>query len=238
MKNSEIVRSELSLYNKNEMIFAGKLYKEKLYFHGVSETSFYKTLERMYKNKKIEKLSKGVYYFPETTKYGIVPISEDKIIHEFTNNNEGMIVGYELYNKYQLTTQVAKKISIYSSNVDNEIKNLRNIEIKNVQLKFNNEFKKNLEILEILENFYKIQDINYYYFYEFLKQNLKFYNDKIFDKINTQKKYKKSTISFLKNALNYFNITNNLDKYLSNLSKYKHLTTEEIYELARKSERF
>ena len=80
MNYSEIVRNELDKYRKNEIIFASKLYKEKLYSKNVSETSFYKLLERMYKNKEIEKLSKGIYYFPKTTKFGVVPISEEEII--------------------------------------------------------------------------------------------------------------------------------------------------------------
>ena len=135
MNYIEIVRNELDKYRKNEIIFASKLYKEKLYSKNVSETSFYKLLERMYKNKEIEKLSKGIYYFPKTTKFGVVPISDEEIISIFIKNNEGMVVGYNLYNKLNLTTQISKKITIYSSNVENEIKNIRNIEVKNVNTK-------------------------------------------------------------------------------------------------------
>lgn len=238
MNYSEIVRNELNKYHKNEIIFASKLYKEKLYNKNVTETSFYKILERMYKNKEIEKLSKGIYYFPRITKFGVVPISDEEIISIFTKNNEGMIVGYNLYNKLNLTTQISKKIIIYSSNVDNDIKNIRNIEIKNVNIKYSKEYIKIIEMLEVLQNFYKIEDLNYNAFYNYVKKFSTTYNEKFTDIVLENINYKKSTISFLKNILNYFEVENNLNQYLSSLSNYKHILMEEIYELTRTQERF
>jgi len=238
MNYSEIVRNELNKFHKNEIIFASKLYKEKLYNKNVTETSFYKILERMYKNKEIEKLSKGIYYFPRITKFGVVPISDEEIISIFTKNNEGMIVGYNLYNKLNLTTQISKKIIIYSSNVDNDIKNIRNIEIKNVNIKYSKEYIKIIEMLEVLQNFYKIEDLNYNAFYNYVKKFSNTYNEKFTDIVLENMNYKKSTISFLKNILNYFEVENNLNQYLSSLSNYKHILMEEIYELTRTQERF
>ena len=238
MNYSEIVRNELNKYHKNEIIFASKLYKEKLYDKNVTETSFYKILERMYKNKEIEKLSKGIYYFPRITKFGVVPISDEEIISIFTKNNEGMIVGYNLYNKLNLTTQISKKIIIYSSNVDNDIKNIRNIEIKNVNIKYSKEYIKIIEMLEVLQNFYEIEDLNYKAFYNYAKKFSTTYNEKFTNNVLKSINYKKSTISFLKNILNYLEAENNLDQYLSSLSKYKHILMEEIYELTRTQERF
>ena len=62
MNNAEFIKSELNKYGQNEIIFASKLYKEVLFNKQVSELSFYKTLERMYKKKEIEKLSYQNYY--------------------------------------------------------------------------------------------------------------------------------------------------------------------------------
>ena len=238
MNYSEIVRNELDKYYKNEIIFASKLYKEKLYNKNISETSFYKLLERMHKNKEIEKLSKGIYYFPKITKFGVIPISDEEIISIFTKNNEGMVVGYNLYNRLNLTTQVSKKIIVYSSCVENEVKNIRNIEIKNINVKFSKEYIKIIEMLEVLQNFYEIQDINYNVFYNYAKEFCATYNNKIANNILKNINYKKSTISSLNNILNYFEVENNLNQYLSSLSKYKHILMEEIYELARTQERF
>ena len=43
------------------------------------------------------------------------------------------------------------------------------------------------------------------------------------------------TISFLREILRYYEVTNNLDRHLSALSTYKHPRMEEIYEIARVS---
>lgn len=238
MNYSEIIRNELNKYHKNEIIFASKLYKEKLYSKNVSETSFYKLLERMHKNKELEKLSKGIYYFPKETKFGAIPIPDEEIISTFTKNNEGMVVGYSLYNKLNLTTQISKKITIYSSNVNNEIKNIRNIEIKNVNTNYSKGYIKIIEMLEVLQNFYEIQDLNYNAFYNYVEDFSKYYNEDITNDVLKNVNYKKSTISSLNNILNFFKIENNLNQYLSSLSKYKHISMEEIYELARTQERF
>ena len=237
MNYSEIIRNELDKYQKNEIIFASKLYKETIYSKNVSETSFYKLLERMHKNNEIEKLSKGIYYFPKVSKYGVIPISEEEIISKFTKNNEGMVVGYNLYNKLNLTTQISKKCTIYSSKIDNEIKNIRNVEIKQVKTKFSKEYINIIELLEVLQNFYEIQDINYIEFYNYAQKCASEYNDVVTKKVLKEISYKKSTISSLFNILNYFNIENSLKEYLSSLSKYNHIVMEDIYELARTQER-
>lgn len=233
MNNTEFIKSELNKYGQNEIIFASKLYKEVLFNKQVSELSFYKTLERMYKKKEIEKLSKGIYYFPKNSKYGIIPISDEEIASVFTNNNSGMIVGYKLYNKLKLTTQISKNYNIYSSNVTNTQKKIRNIEIKNIQINFSKEYIRIIEMLEVLQNYYEIQDLNYFEFYNYAKKFSFTYNEKATKIILEKIPYKKSTISFLYNILNYFKIENSLNSYLSTLSKYNHMSMEDVYELAR-----
>lgn len=234
MNYCNIIKEELNKYSENEMIFASKLYKEKLYKKKVTETSFYKVLERMCLSNELSKLSKGVYYYPKKSKFGITPISDEEIISRYIEKNNGMIIGYHLFNKLNLTTQVSKKITLYSTNVESETKNIRNIEIKNISLKINDEYKKIIEMLEVLQSFNKIQDLNYNAFYEYARNFSKEYNEDILKKVLVEKKYKKSTISFLRNILNYFEIRNELDKYLSSLSKYNHIDMEEVYESSRK----
>ncbi|MBQ1658480.1 MAG: hypothetical protein II059_01385, partial [Clostridia bacterium] len=46
----------------NTLIFASKLYREK-FSKEISETAFAQILSRLYRNKEIERLSKGVYYY-------------------------------------------------------------------------------------------------------------------------------------------------------------------------------
>ena len=75
----------------------------------------------------LSKLSKGVYYYPKKSKFGITPISDEEIISRYIEKNNGMIIGYHLFNKLNLTTKVSKKITLYSTNVESETKNIRNI---------------------------------------------------------------------------------------------------------------
>ena len=50
--------------------------------------------------------------------------------------------------------------------------------------------------------------------------------------------YKKSTIAFLEEILEYYQITNCLSEYLSSLSDYKYPKMEEIYETSRRERGF
>ena len=85
-----------------------------------------------------------------------------------------------------------------------------------------------IHMLEVLQNFDRIQDLNSGCFIEYCKNFVSTYNDATFKVVNTQKKYQKRTISFLKNILDFYNVSNDLDRYLSTMSDYKHPTMEEI----------
>ncbi len=229
---NNIIQQIINSFNENELIFASKVYKEKLK-DLVNEATYYKTLERMYKAKEINKLSKGIYYKPKITKYGLITPSDKDIISTFTNDKKGMIISYDMYNYYNLSTQISKNIILLSSNLDSDTKTIRNINIKKINLEFTDKVKQMISLLEVLENFNEIQDINYNYFISLASKIAKEYEESIFEKVNNELKYKKSTISFFHEILNFYNIENNLDKYLSILSKYKHLTMGEIYELTQ-----
>jgi hypothetical protein len=187
----------------------------------------------MTKSGELIKVSKGVYYLPKIGKFGVIPISNDEIISEFTRNNCGTVIGYSLYNSLNLTTQIPKIITVLSSSVDGNIKNIKNVSIEKVTIHFSKKIEKMIHTLEVLEDFYNIQDINYSAFISFVKEIVDEYNDKVFEDVITTINYKKSTIAFLQEILNYFNKENNLHLYLSTLSEYKHPTMEEIYEASQ-----
>ena len=232
MKSSAVIKTALSSYKENELIHASKLYRKEL-VNQISEAAFYKTLERMEKSGELIKISKGIYHLPLVSKYGIVPISTAEIVSTFTSNNNGTVVGYSLYNSLNLTTQVPKTINVISSSLENQTKNIKNVCIKRVSIYFSNEIKKMIHALEVLQDFYNIEDINYPAFISFVKEIAEEYDEKTFEDVIRTINYKKSTISFLQEILNYFDKENNLHKYLSNLSVYKHPTMEEIYEIAQ-----
>ena len=93
-------------------------------------------------------------------------------------------------------------------------------------------------MFEVLQNFDKIQDINYRSFYKYVSEFALEYNEKIVNYVISKMGYKKSTIAFLRNILNYFKVKNSLNQYLSDVSKYNHKTMEDIYELTQSQRGF
>lgn len=232
MKGNPIVRNALAEFEANELIIASKLYKEKLSGQ-ISEAAYYKTLQRMCESGELVKIAKGTYHLPKVSKYGIVPPSEKEIVTAFTENETGTVIGYSLYNALNLTTQIPKTITVMSSALEGLTKSIRNVIVYQVPLEFSKEITSMIHGLEVLQNFNSIQDINYSAFLKFSEELALSYNPEIFEEIVNTKTYKKSTISFFYEILNYYNVQNNLNKYLSALSEYKHPKMEELYEAAR-----
>jgi len=232
MKGNPIVRNALAEFEANELIIASRLYREKLAGQ-ISEAAYYKTLQRMCESGELVKIAKGTYHLPKVSKYGIVPPSEKEIVTAFTENETGTVIGYSLYNALNLTTQIPKTITVMSSALEGLTKSIRNVIVYQVPLEFSKEITSMIHGLEVLQNFNSIQDINYSAFLKFSEELALSYNPEIFEEIVNTKTYKKSTISFLYEILNYYNVQNNLNKYLSALSEYKHPKMEELYEAAR-----
>lgn len=232
MQTGNIIKNSLLNYKENELIFASKLYKTKLY-NQINEAAFYKTLERMCKSGELVKISKGTYHLPKISKYGIVLPTDEEIVTSFTKNGTGTIIGYSLYYALNLTTQVAKSIEVMSSTIENCTKTIRNVTIHQVKIDYNENVKNMIHSLEVLQNYYNIQDINNLSFIAFTQKIANWYDEEVFKKVISTINYKKSTIAFLKEILNFYGIENNLNMYLSSLSDYKYPKMEDIYETAR-----
>ncbi len=233
MESNNVIRHVLTHYKENEIIFASKLYKSELH-NLISEAAFYKSLERMCKTGELIKIAKGTYHLPKLSKYGLVPPSEEEIISAFIKNNTGTVIGYSLYNSLNLTTQISKSIEVMSSVPDSHTKNVRNISVYQVQIDYSETVRSIIHGLEVLQNYYNIQDINNFAFLEFAEKLADEYNEEIFEKVISKIKYKKSTIAFLREILNFYGKENNLNRYLSSLSEYKYPKMEEIYEITRR----
>lgn len=93
-----------------------------------------------------------------------------------------------------------------SSSLTSYKKSIQNVPIYHIPLKLTSTITNMIQILEVLQNFDSIQDLN----------------DKAFETVISVIKYKNNTLSFLKEILDYYKIEHNLNKYLSSLSKYKH----------------
>jgi len=235
MRSNLAVKNAIESYKENELILASKLYRDEL-SDQISEAAYYKALERMCKAGELVKIAKGTYHLPKMSKYGIVPPSEEEIISAFTENETGTVIGYSLYNALNLTTQISKTVNVLSSALESFTKSIRNVIVHQTHLVFSEGIKNMVQGLEVLQNFRTIQDINYSAFIQFAEQLASVYDNESFSKVISVKSYKKSTISFLQEILNYYGVQNNLSMYLSTLSEYKHPKMEELYEAARISQ--
>jgi len=216
---SKYVEGIVEHETENRIISARDLYEQKC--KNIPEMSFYKTIERMNKKGSVVHLAKGLYYRPQKTKYGIVPISDEIIIDYYTNNYQGVVVGYRLCSRLGLTTQLSKKVEILSSNITENKKKIGNIYVVNKGICFTKKNIPVIETLEILQNYKKFEDFNYARLGEYMKNFSFSYSDVETVTVIKQGKYKKSTTALLRDFLNYWDIKNSLNQFLSSLSKYE-----------------
>ncbi|ALO14740.1 hypothetical protein L21SP5_01076 [Salinivirga cyanobacteriivorans] len=74
-----------------------------------------KALNRMVAKGEIAKLSKGKYYKPKETSFGLVPPDQYQVVKDLLgkgDNLTGYLTGYSIYTKLGLTTQVSNTIQI------------------------------------------------------------------------------------------------------------------------------
>ena len=231
MTSVQIIMQVVGQIKENELIFASKLYAEQL-SNAVTEYAYYQTLARMCKAGMLCRAAKGIYYRPCVSRYGIVPLPQKEIVAAFTESNKGTIVGYSLYNHLKLTTQVPKTIEVYSSQIEQQTKRICNVQLQFCDLIFTDEVSHTIHMLDVLQNFDEIQDLNYDSFIVFCEDFSSTYNEIIFEQVRKKVPCQKRTISFLREILNYYHVEHHLDKFLSSLSEYKHPTMEEIHEAA------
>ena len=234
MTNTQIVSQAIAEIPENQLIFASKLYHEQ-FGDRITESSYYKTLERLRNAGSLCQIGKGTYYRPKVSKYGTVPPSQQEIIAAFTEPDKGTVVGYSLYNSLKLTTQVSRTVEVLSSAMEQQTKKIGNVMLSYCDLVYAPEVKRLIHMMEVLQNFGKIQELDYAQFVKFCERFITTYDDAVFAQVCRQMKYQKRTISFLRNILAFYHVPNNLSRYLSSLSEYQHPTMEEIYDTAHLS---
>ena len=213
------IEKEIENFPFNYPIVASDLYNSR--FSNIPEVTFYKSLERLSKSDILVHLTKGVYYRPFESEYGIVHISEENIVDYYTGSNKGIVIGYDLFNRYNLSTQISKQYTVLSTTLKENKKNFGNVNVYKIYINLNREVIRTIEVLEILQNYQKIEDVNENAFYSFIEDYSKEYREETLDYVLKNRNYKKATIYFLKKCLDLFGVRNNLNKYLSELSSYK-----------------
>lgn len=228
---AKYIESVIEQEPENKLLEASALYERS--FGTVPEMSYYKTLERMSKQGTLVHLTKGIYYRPKKSRFGSVPISENDIISHYTSDGRGVVIGYRLYNRKGLTTQVSKRVEVLSSALSEQKKNVSNVCVTNCSVDLTADTIPVIEALEILQNYRSIEDVNKGALAAYMAGFTKIYSDHAAVYVLKNRKYKKSTIAFLESFLNHLGIENTLNQFLSVLSSYAIPEMEEFYETAR-----
>ena len=124
--------------------------------------------------------------------------SEKEIIAAFTENDVGMVVGYVLYNKLRLTTQVSKNIQIYTSVLDEPKKQIGNVFLQKYDMIFSPEVVRMVAMLEVLQNYNRIEDLNESQFKKLCAEFAGRYDEKVFEYVLSNISYSEQTIARLK----------------------------------------
>lgn len=121
-----------------------------------------KSLNRLVQSGRIAKLSKGRYYKPEKTPFGVLMPPQEQVVKDLLMEN-GKIVGYltglSIYNRLGLTTQVGNTIEVGRNDVrpnfQRERYNIKIVRQKNIITKENFPL---LQLLDVLRYIKKIPD--------------------------------------------------------------------------------
>ena len=124
--------------------------------------------------------------------------SEKEIITAFTQNGTGMVVGYTMYNAMRLTTQVSKNIQIYTSALDEQKKQIGNVFLQKYDMVFSPEVVRMVAMLEVLQNYNRIEDLNESQFKNLCVEFAGRYDEKVCEYVLLNISYSEQTIARLK----------------------------------------
>lgn len=231
MKTYEQIEYEFN--NISEcLLFVSKIYDKKL-SKSIKSDAYFKAVNRMEKQHKIVRLAKGIYCIPKKTRFGNITPTEKEIVSFFTDNKNGVVIGYSLYNSLGLTTQISKNIHVLSSRITEKQRNINNIFIEKNSIVFNEKRKAAICMLDVLKNYSKIEDLNKKAFFSYCQKFANNFDELEMEYVIEKTSCPKHSIAFLREILNFFNTDNNISKFLSPFSDYKIPKMEDIYESAQ-----
>lgn len=201
MNYSKTIREYCKL-NKGKVFDVS--YERVTHFEMVPYKTLLKILNRLEEEKIITTYSKGIYLINTDE-----PLKEDPIISYYASECNGVVVGYDLYNKYEISSYKEKPIIIYTNAMETSTKNIGNdYKLIKFDVSFGIYITPLVEALEIIENRPNIVDCDLARASEVIAELLSNYLDIFFEEIIKAHKYKYSTICTLENILKSMNKNN------------------------------
>lgn len=174
--------------NKNKGELFDSSYEHKKLFQLIPYKTYLKIIQRFVNENQMIRISKGIYAIPdEKGKYKSVKTY-------YTQYFSGMVVGEEMYFRSNLTPYESSEILIYTNLLSVNTRNINEYKLKYIDLTFFKERVNIITALEIIENQYKIRDINIKMYAMLIELAVYSYSDKDFEQIIKKIDYQYSTI--------------------------------------------
>lgn len=174
--------------NKNKGELFDSSYEHKRLFQLIPYKTYLKIIQRFVNENLMVRISKGIYGIPDDNgKY-------KSIERYYTENVGGLIVGDAFYYEYRITRHKNNEVLIYTNRLSTNTRNINNYKLKYIDLLFFDNKIKVIRALDLIENQYKIKDINFEMFAKLIEQATIVYNDKEFELIIDKIDYQYSTI--------------------------------------------
>lgn len=181
-------------------------YERTHHFEMIPYKTLLKILNRLEEEKVIAAYSKGIYLINSEE-----PLKEDPIISYYASEFNGVVVGYDLYNKYEISSHKEKPIIIYTNAMETSTKNIGDdYKLIRFDVSFGKYTTPLIEALEIIENKASIANCDLSKAGQVLISLLENYLDTFFEDIIKAHKYKYSTICSLENILRSMNKNNKI----------------------------
>ncbi len=217
MKNSEKIAQYFDAQPDGTIIAANEMYEKA--FSKMTQDAFFRMLERLAADGVIIRVAKGLYAKGSDKDKNVTDMLLNYLFGE--ENSEGMYIGYNLYNKYGISSVKKSTIELYSNVIKGKSFNVGNIKAKKPGVELNFENARIIEALEILQNYSDIEELNKVKFARYARNFARGYNDEAAINCIENMRYKKSTIAFMKKILEMYKAKNTLSQYLSYATDYK-----------------
>ncbi len=215
-----------------EPLFVNRIYESDNLEQYMSRESYYQLLSRLVDREKIGRICKGIYFIPKGRSILRPKLTEDQLVEMFTKQCRGVEVGEKLFwDKRIMLTNYSRRL-VYTSLLIDITMTVDGVTLKRFDLSYTDSEKETIQMLEVLDNYYKMGDIDHRELIEMYLNYIELYNDDVARKVIDTIGYSKSTIDFLKTILDAHRVPNTLADYLSRRSKYKHPTVDELMYMA------
>lgn len=173
-------------------------YEHQNLFPVIPYKTFLKIIERLVNSGKMTRIFKGIY--------AILDVFGNHEIIEiyYTKNYSGIVVGDEMYNNLGISDENPKYVTIYTKKINTKTKNFGNFRLINVDLFFSEHLVKIVQLLECIENYNSIVNMNLLSYSSLVAEVIKIYEDTIFRQVIKTIEYKYSTILSFHETINPF----------------------------------